>query len=170
MLYLSCPAKGSGKTFLAALVWCLAFTANFIRAQEFQVLDARIDTDGRVHLRYLADTNSYYILYRGDTVASVSTASALALGIDGIADLAEPAPVSSSAAFYRVRRVPVLAPLDLDQDGIDDVYELNHAPLLSPLNATDAGLPDGNGKTQLEAYLIATTPLTTVRETSPLPG
>src|SRR5262249_27882301 len=79
-------------------------------------------------------------------------------------------PVSANAAFYRIRRVPTLAPLDLDQDGIDDVYELRHAPSLSPLNAADAGLPDGNGKTQLQEYLIATTPLTTVRQTSPLQG
>src|SRR5262249_46240242 len=118
MLHLSSPAKGTCKTFLAALALLIPSVANFVRAQEFQVLDARVDTDSRVHLRYLADTNSYYILYRGVTVANISTATTVALGSDGIADVADNSPVSSRAAFYRIRRVPTLAPLDLDEDGI----------------------------------------------------
>ncbi|MBI3417215.1 MAG: Ig-like domain-containing protein [Verrucomicrobia bacterium] len=111
------------------------------------------------------------MLYRGDSLAHISTPTALALGNDGINELAESVPVQGATGFYRIRRVPRASPLDLDGDGIDDVYELSRPGLLSPLNGADANLdPNGNGKTHLQEYLIATTPLTRLREVSPKAG
>ena len=43
--------------------------------------------------------------------------------------------------FWRARRVPASTPLDVDGDGIDDLYELRHG--LNPLDAADASQPSG---------------------------
>ncbi|MCI0535047.1 MAG: Ig-like domain-containing protein [Verrucomicrobiales bacterium] len=97
--------------------------------------------------------------------------TALKFGADGVGEFIDAVSTQSRTAFYRVRRVPRLSPLDLDRDGIDDLYELSRPALLDPLNAADANQdPNNNGRTHLQDYLIATTPLTTFRETSPKQG
>ncbi len=140
-------------------------------AQYFQVLDVSIDAQGRLHLHHLSDSSSYYILYRGDTVDSVSLPDGIALGVDGVGELVgRSSSAGKRASFYRVEWVFQRQPLDLDGDGIDDVYELNHADVLNPLNPADALQDAGNGRTRLEAYQIASTSLTTVLEASPHNG
>ena len=63
------------------------------------------------------------------------------------------------SVFYRVREVPLITPLDLDQDGIDDVYELNRPELLNPLYNVDAQDDfDGDGLTNLEEYRAGSDP------------
>ena len=69
------------------------------------------------------------------------------LGIDFAAN-------SATRSFYRVHAESVFAPLDPDNDGIDDVYELNHPDILDPLDPDDADLdPDDDGSTHLQDYL-----------------
>jgi hypothetical protein len=155
----------------ALLTLCLLSAVHSATAQDFQILDVHFDGPGPLHFRHLADAHSYYILYRGETIVSISAPIALALGVDGIGEIMSAAVGPANATgFYRIRRVVRGLPLDLDHDGIDDVYELSHPASLDPLNAADAGFDHGNGKSNLEDYLFTTTPLTTLREASPKNG
>jgi len=138
-------------------------------AQEFRILDFFVDSSGRLHMRFIADTDSYYVLYRGETLGNISTPVAVVPGINGIGEMIWASTGTEKiTGFLRIRHVQRALPLDVDRDGIDDAYELDHPVLLNPLNGLDAGLdPDADGKTHLHDYLVATTARTTIRETSP---
>lgn len=130
-----------------------------------------VNLDDRAVLEFPADPSFYYVLIRGETVADISETKLISLFEDSSGRLVDPDAVSASATtFYRVSRVPRDTPLDLDDDGIDDVYELQRPGFLNPLDAADAGLdPDNNGLSHLEEYLLATAALTTYMS-SPMPG
>ncbi|MEZ5386191.1 MAG: hypothetical protein R3F13_11815 [Prosthecobacter sp.] len=75
------------------------------------------------------------------------------------AGLGEPAPtfgyvpgVGETRGFFRAQAISSFSPSDLDNDGIDDLWELLNG--LDPLNPADAGLPSAAipGMTHLEAY------------------
>ncbi len=124
-------------------------------ASEFRITSQAVGGDGRFRLAF-TPTNylSYFILYRGTEVTNILQPVDATLG-PFVFQLSDPTPVSSNAsAFYRVRAVPLTQPLDLDGDGIDDVYELRHRAFLDPLNPADAALDyDGDGKSNLQEYL-----------------
>lgn len=85
--------------------------------------------------------------------------------------LIDPTPTQrDTTAFYRVQQVPLARPLDTDGDGIDDAYELGHAPDLSPLDPADAAKPAGDRRTWSARYRIDTQGATTVVESSPREG
>ena len=127
-------------------------------AQEFRITEVTVDSQGNPVVRVEADTNFYYILYRGDVVTNVFLPTNAALGQVNESVLLDPQNANTNAnAFYRVRRVPISAPLDMDGDGIDDVYELRHAGFLNPLDGADAAKDfDGDGYSNLTEYLVGT--------------
>jgi hypothetical protein len=133
----------------------LAFLAVMaVMAQEFRI-NVTIGSDDKLHLRYPADPNYYYILSRGDTVTNIVLATGLALGEGPQGELADPVgAVTRPASFYRIRKVPIAQPLDTDGDGIDDVWELGLPAQLNPLNASDAQLPSAGpgSQTWKQAY------------------
>ncbi len=57
--------------------------------------------------------------------------------------------------YFRVQPLSKFAPLDMDNDGMDDIYELN-TPDLNPLDPTDGSklTPDGSGRTNYQNYLL----------------
>lgn len=118
----------------AAALFCLKVGAQ--PAKDLRIDGVAVDGAGQIRLRYSADTNFYYILYRGTSVTQVTTAARMALGTGGTAEFTDQS-ITSTAAFYRLRRVPLNQPLDTDGDGVDDVYELRHPALFNPLDATD---------------------------------
>ncbi len=128
------------------------FTCSFLAsAQEFQINEIRLDPQGGVVLLHPSDTNSYYILYRGDAVTEIVFPVDMALGEPAVlanipGRLADHAPLADTA-FYRVLKVSLSQPRDSDGDGFDDVTEL-----------------------RLGSNPLANDPLTSVRETSPLNG
>ncbi|HAB17776.1 MAG TPA: hypothetical protein DCE44_15150 [Verrucomicrobiales bacterium] len=129
-------------------------------AQSFLVDSIGFGNDGRPFLRHPADAGSYYILYRGDTVAAIRLATDMALGVAGTGQLNDRDPVNGIAArFYRIEQVPLNSPKDSDNDGINDVYELQHPSILNPLNTADAlNDPDHDGKNNLQEYQDGTDP------------
>ncbi|MDG2125497.1 MAG: hypothetical protein P8J87_17465 [Verrucomicrobiales bacterium] len=99
------------------------------------------------------DTTSYYILEKSLDALGYQALD-LAFGIDSPVWDIDFAANSATRSFYRVHAESVFAPLDTDNDGIDDVYELNHPDILDPLDPDDADLdPDDDGSTHLQDYL-----------------
>jgi hypothetical protein len=113
---------------------------------------------GAWRLGHRSDPDGYFILYGGPSITAIDDPRVLALGQEEEGTLAiDPiGPVQ----FYRVRRVPLSEPLDLDDDGIDDVFELRHSQALSPLDPADAEVDyDGDGDSNLVEYQRGTDPL-----------
>jgi hypothetical protein len=102
----------------------------------------------------------YYILLRGDSPMNILQAVDATLGDRDPRLLSDPTPVSSHmSAFYRLRAVPRVQPLDSDDDGLDDVFELRHPDFLHPFNPSDAARDfDGDGRSNLQEYLDCTDP------------
>ena len=66
--------------------------------------------------------------------------------------------VGEAEGFFRVEGISIYAPADSDFDGMDDLWELEHAPYLDPLNSADAFALSPNplypGLTNLEEYRL----------------
>jgi hypothetical protein len=158
------PARRLFGFLFIGLLSCL-----HLYAQVVQITKTEIAADGRFKITFDPKPNSYYILLKGNVVTSINAPVALTLAETEISD------TQSSGAlprgFYQLREVLRSAPFDSDNDGIDDVYELQHATFLNPLNSADASLdPDGDGFTYLDEYRLNTTPLAGLVETSPANG
>jgi len=125
-----------------------------------QQIQGTISAQGRFQVSFQGDLSSYFILRKGLSVVNINTAVAMQLGAAGSNVVTDLTPISgSSAAYYRIQRVPVVQPLDTDGDGIDDVYELQHSPALNPLDPGDASAEaPGTGLSYLEIYRFATSP------------
>jgi hypothetical protein len=137
-----------GRAILAAL----GFGVIQVQAQNFRVSGIKLEPQNGIRIGFPVDTNAYYILYRGTTVTNISQPVSLVLGTGPMGDLADQHS-SMMSAFYRVRQVSQATPLDTDQDGIDDVYEIQHGDFLSAVNSLDAAQDhDGDGKSNLEQY------------------
>lgn len=127
--------------------------------QTARITGAQVGMDGRFSLLGEANVNFYYILRKGGQVTAILSAKDAQLGQLGNVLLKDPDRAEGAAGFYRVEEIPLGKPLDVDGDGIDDVYELRNRPNLDPLNPADAGLdPDGDGKTTLEEYRTGRNP------------
>lgn len=129
-----------------------------LSAQELLLTEVGLDEENRPIVRFTPDPGHYYILYRGDDVNQVVVPMDVVMG-DRADAVRDPEPATFEARFYRVQQVSILAPLDLDEDGMDDVYELERAPLLHPLRSLDAFEDlDGDYRTNLEEYRLGTDP------------
>jgi hypothetical protein len=142
-------------------IWSLLLLAVFaVHAVEPKISDIRLETDGRAKVTVAADASSYYVLYRGEVVTDIRLVSQLGLGAAGSVQLTDSqAPAPAAARFYRVEQVPLSAPKDSDEDGIDDVYELQRRGFLDPLVKIDpAQDTDADGVTDVEEYRQNTDP------------
>jgi len=122
--------------------------------RDFRITNISIETNGLVRLRHEADTNFYYILYRGNGITNMVSAVDVAIATNNSGELADAVPAfGNNDTFYRILQVPINQPLDLDGDGIDDVYELRHRRFLDPLNPADALRDfDQDGISNLQEY------------------
>ncbi len=160
-----------GRGRAVGVLWLLAFFIQWegwAQGAAALPIGGFLNAEGRFTVLFSPTPGSYYILLKGATVTAVNEPVRVVLEAPADNLLSDTEAASGAAAFYRLQQVPVEAPLDVDGDGIDDVYELEHPGVLSALDGADAGLdPDGNGRTHLEEYQLATQPLTTIAEMSP---
>jgi hypothetical protein len=119
-------AIGSRRIRVIAAAVLLLSSAGFLRAQNFRIKEISIDQANRVDLHHEADTNSYYILFQGETVTNIAVAVDIGLGVPNTGELVAPPAV---LALYLIRRASIARPVDTDGDGIDDVY--NYATEIS---------------------------------------
>jgi hypothetical protein len=149
----------------------LAPGTRLVQAQAPSITAAVRNSNGTITISHTADTNSYYLLLRGSTVTQIAAPVDAALGTGSRGQMRDTAPFAAEA-FYRVEAVPQSAPLDSDYDGMDDVYELQHAPTLNPLDPSDAAriAPASGGLTWLQQYEVEHPVPTAILETSPVNG
>ncbi len=143
-----------GGPVLGALAQTVRVTAYSHEARSFTV-----EVTGRAE--------AYYVLRRGPAVNAIQQAVAVRPGQTGVVSLRDEA-APPAAGFYRVQEVPRSQPLDVDGDGMDDLWEMERAPQLNPLDPADAALdPDGNGLTFLQEYQRDRSPVSRIVATSP---
>ncbi|HEV8542044.1 MAG TPA: hypothetical protein VGR78_06615, partial [Verrucomicrobiae bacterium] len=147
-----------------AVLLSLMLSGAALRAQNFRItsvgLNTNVGLNGQAEFTVTHESapDSYYLLYRGPSPTNIPQVVALALGQNGSGELKDQAR-RDGAAYYRVRQVPQAQSLDVDADGLPDVYELQHPTFLNPLNAADASLDyDGDGKSNLQEYIDKTDP------------
>ncbi|MCI0636375.1 MAG: VCBS repeat-containing protein, partial [Actinobacteria bacterium] len=116
------------------------------------ITDVTTDGGAGAWVGFDAREGFYYILYRDGVPVAV------ALTQPGPDELFDPsAPPGVTADDYTVENQPLDEPLDLDGDGIDDVFELLHPDILDPLDSSDAHVDhDGDGRSNLLEYLEGT--------------
>ncbi|MFO1460687.1 MAG: hypothetical protein U1G08_14940 [Verrucomicrobiota bacterium] len=134
----------------------------FVNAQESPNLGGiHLDPAGRIQATVSASPGYYSVLFRGTTLDSISVPAAIGnsaeVGITELTDFEWPLP--AGPRFYQVRQLPVAEPGDVDGDGLNDLYELEHRPLLNPLARADASWdPDGDFRSTLEEVRAGTDP------------
>lgn len=119
------------------------------QAATFKIQSYQLSPGG-FSVQFESAADSYYILRQGSLNGS-NAAVAMQLGVGG--GTMSDARKVSHATFYWLQRVPIRQPLDIDQDGMDDVYEIQHRPSHNPLNSGDAQADaNGNGLSNLADY------------------
>lgn len=136
---------------LGALLWLGSTPA---KAQDFSLIGVTLDAQGRTQVRYLAQPQFYYVLERGPSLNAITVPVDMALGAPTTGELRDPSGAAGApASFYRVRAWARSDPRDQDQDGMDDLFELERSSFLDPLNPADAAVDfDGDGRSNLEEY------------------
>lgn len=116
--------------------------------EPFQV---RLIPSGDLGLEYTSSVESYFVLEKSVDIGGPFNPLAVQSGKDRTQLFLVPQEEGDSN-FYRVRQVDSAFPLDLDGDGIDDLYELENG--LDPLDPADALQDlDGDGNSVIEDYL-----------------
>jgi alpha-tubulin suppressor-like RCC1 family protein len=144
-----------GRRCVPALCCLLALLAGAVTAKtvsEVRITAVSLTLDGTLRVSHSANAGSYFILLRGTQIDSIQQPVDVQLVSGATGTLFDPKP-PDARAFYRVRQVALDQPLDLDGDGIDDVYELQRPSFLNPLDPRDAGLDlDNDGRSNLQEY------------------
>lgn len=129
--------------------------------QGLGITDIRLDTQHKPVIRFIGQSNAYYILYRGEKPTDIYRPVGMTLGTNGIVAVRDNAASDfSNTGFYRLRQVQAIDTLDTDEDFIPDTFELRYPTALDPLNFTDAlSDSDADNRTNLEEYFGVTSPV-----------
>jgi|GEM_PF-4323707 len=97
----------------------------------------------------------YYVLRAGNTVTQITDAVGMMIGSGNTDTIISPPPFfEAPTGFFVVEEVPINSPLDIDNDGIGDPFELNHPIALNPFDPSDGEEDfDGDGMASLQEYL-----------------
>ncbi len=128
--------RSAKRLLQAASLWSALEVAAVLAApgsSDLFTASIQFEKQAPIRVRVSESSNAYHILYRGVSSIQVTRPTAVSLVSGELADLAPPV----SAAFYRVKRVPIALPDDSDSDGLDDVFEARRPRYLNPLDASD---------------------------------
>jgi len=142
-------------------LWGILFQLALAQQVAFEVIKIQ-PVDGTNIVTFLADRNDNYYILRSSTNITELAQLGAAEGV-GFASVGTnhflTVPAGDKLRFFAIERVPSDTPLDLDSDGIDDVYELNRPHFLDPLDARDGPRDqDADGFTNREEYDLASDP------------
>lgn len=142
------------------LAWSLLGTARgYCQENNFQVESITLDSNGDLAIEFPANEGSYYLLKRGSTVDLQDEGVDGQIGADGTGVLRDVNVGGVTRAFYVVQKISVDDPLDMDEDGMDDVFELQYPAFLNPFDASDAEVDfDQDGASNLKEYQDGTDP------------
>ena len=153
------------KLAILGLIHAVLCLSTGMGQESVAVISFKKGESGHWEVQFKTKPDCYYILRKGDNPAPIALKEPKAMALRGSGEDTLTDPESTEGvtrAFYRIDEVSTSAPLDLDEDGMDDIYELRRA--LDPL-VNDANLdPDGDGRTHLEEY---ETTIPTTFQTSP---
>ena len=112
-----------------------------------------------VVVEFTANVESYYHVMTTESLDNPWNVSGMKLGTPGPASWTDPGALRScDRRFYRLLQIPRAQPRDEDEDGMNDVYELEHAEH-DPLDAADAAEdPDSDGLENLPECAWTTDP------------
>lgn len=120
-------------------------------AQTVPIESYSVDLNGQVRLKVNSSAINYYVLQvRHHPDSSFSITTSLTLGQNDstiITESLEAYPLN----HYQVLEFPVDAPMDLDEDGLNDLAEYGNIPSQFPLNAAEEQLVD-NGLVSLNSF------------------
>ncbi|MEQ9188324.1 MAG: PEP/pyruvate-binding domain-containing protein [Cryomorphaceae bacterium] len=120
-----------------ALLPLLLF-ANFTLAQEVPIIDYSVNSYGQVKLEVNSTSVHYYILkVRNEPTGDFDIAASITLGLEGKTTITE-ALRNYPIEHYQVLEYRIDEPFDTDDDGTDDITELEAQPDMNPLNAAQA--------------------------------
>ena len=127
----------------AVLLFTLSLAGPFeLCAQDLLIDQVKLEEDGAISVGFEADAQSYYLLRRSEDLTSFEEILAIQFGTDGSFEMTDPLGNQDSIqSFYQVQRADIADPMDLDEDGIDDITEINMQEFFDPLNRLD-GLED----------------------------
>lgn len=120
-----------------------------------------IGQGGDVIIPYSSGPDFYFVLFQTNDVAHTETPIALQMGVVGNGTfVVNNPPAGTTIEDFRLLAVPLARPVDVDGDGIDDLYEYNRPTILNALVSSDATLDsDDDGFTNLAEYQNGTDPL-----------
>lgn len=85
-----------------------------------------LNGNGKVSIGFEADASSYYVLARSQDLNSFEQVLSIQLGTDGPFELSDVgAGLIGGSGLYRITQAEIANPIDLDNDGIDDLTEMN---------------------------------------------
>jgi hypothetical protein len=130
-------------------------------------------SSGLLSFQHATRSDSYYVLYYRSNLYAVEEPNALRLGTGGDLTWGKFLSGAQGAAtvqgYFRVREVPTASPLDLDGDGMDDIFERGYPGVLNPLDPLDAQKdPDRDGDSNLKEYLCRTSPTNHFNDPMPM--
>ncbi|NCC53187.1 MAG: hypothetical protein EOM20_18515, partial [Spartobacteria bacterium] len=110
-------------------------------------------TSQEVRVAVQSDTNAYYIMFGADSVTQSMPALGMALGAENELVFTDTRHATNHIFFYKAGKIDRQHPADMDEDGMDDVFELER-PFLDALGAADAIQDeDRDGYSNLREYL-----------------
>lgn len=113
---------------LSFLLLMIITSLSVFSQEAVPIVSFNVSAVGTPVIEVTNDPLFYYVLFANDV------ARALVQSEDGSAVLTEPLAALPEEA-YTVRRYPVSAPADLDNDGVDDLTEAGNYPTQSPFNS-----------------------------------
>lgn len=107
-------------------------------AQDFLLDRVDLNENGTVSIGFEADALSYYALSRSTDLTSFEEILNIQFGVDGPFEMSDIlGGLIGGSGFYQIHRVDIANPIDMDNDGIDDVTELNSSGNFNPLDPLD---------------------------------